>query len=200
MLVAGELPILPKLRPVLDHAPGIEVAATVTAAAAGEVERLAPDVVLLGMPEAGGFAVVRRLRALPRPPVVAVLAAAGARQCVMAALCSGASGFLFEDTDPVLLVQYVRTLACGAVVLAPEVTASLVPGCAGRGIAARLARLTGRERQVLRLVAEGLSNVDIAARMHLSTGTVKDHLSAVFVKLDVHSRVRAALLAQKARL
>jgi DNA-binding NarL/FixJ family response regulator len=123
---------------------------------------------------------------------------------VETALRSGAAGFLLKDTDPEELPFLVRALAEGGTVLSSKVTRTVVDGFLGAGsqeAAARtLDRLTERERHVLLLVAEGLSNGDIATRMHLSTGTVKDHVSAILTKLEVGGRVQAALLAQRAGL
>lgn len=88
--------------------------------------------------------------------------------------------------------------------LSPKVTRTVVGGCLGSGAgspeAARAERLTERERAVLVLVTEGLSKADIASRIHVSVGTVKDHVSAVLAELGVGSRVQAALLAQRAGL
>jgi DNA-binding NarL/FixJ family response regulator len=123
---------------------------------------------------------------------------------VATALRSGAAGFLLKDTDPEGLPFLVRTLADGGSVLSSKVTRTVVDGFLDAGsqepAARRLDRLTDRERAVLVLIAEGLSNTDIAARMHLSTGTVKDHVSAILTKLEVGGRVQAALLAERAGL
>lgn len=123
---------------------------------------------------------------------------------VATALRSGAAGFLLKDTDPEELPFLVRTLADGGTVLSSKVTRTVVDGYLNAGpretAAHSLARLTDRERDVLVLIAEGLSNADIGTRMHLSTGTVKDHVSAILGKLEVDGRVQAALLAERAGL
>jgi DNA-binding NarL/FixJ family response regulator len=123
---------------------------------------------------------------------------------VATALRSGAAGFLLKDTDPEGLPFLVRTLADGGTVLSSKVTRTVVDGYLTAGsqepAARSLDRLTDRERAVLVLIAEGLSNTDIATRMHLSTGTVKDHVSAILTKLEVGGRVQAALLAERAGL
>jgi DNA-binding NarL/FixJ family response regulator len=123
---------------------------------------------------------------------------------VAAALRSGAAGFLLKDTDPEQLPHLVRTLADGGVVLASRVTRTVVAGYLDGGprqeAVHRVAGLTEREREVLVLLAEGLSNTGIGTRMNLSTGTVKDHVSAVLAKLAVGNRVQAALLAERAGL
>ena len=165
------------------------------------------DCVLLDirMPDVDGLTVLRELRTLPDPPVVAMLTTFDTDEYILTALRSGAAGFLLKDTEPEQLAQLVRTLAAGGVVMSPKASRAVWqshPGAAAVDDveAARVGRLTGREREVLVLVAEGLSNADIGARVHLSAGTVKDHVSAILGKLRVSSRVQAALLAQRAGL
>ncbi len=186
----------------------IEVVAT---AAGGEaiatVRRERPDVVLLDirMPDVDGLTVLRELRGTPDAPVVAMLTTFDADEYILTALQSGAAGFLLKDTEPEHLAPLVRTLAAGGVVLSPKASRTLLLGHPGSGAevdaeAARVALLTGREREVLVLVAEGLSNADIGVRLHLGAGTVKDHVSAILAKLRVTSRVQAALLAQRSGL
>jgi len=189
---------------ILGAAPDIEVVATCSGAdAVAAVEREEPDVVLLDirMPDVDGLTVLRAVRALPQPPVVAMLTTFDADEYVMTALRSGAAGFVLKDTEPEHLAQLVRTLAAGGVVLSPKVSGAILrPDAPDDEDTSRVGLLTDRERQVLVLVAEGLSNADIGARVHLSAGTVKDHVSAILTKLRVSSRVQAALLAQSAGL
>ncbi|ALG13163.1 response regulator [Kibdelosporangium phytohabitans] len=192
---------------ILRAAGDIDVVATTTGAdAVREIDQHRPDVVLLDirMPDVDGLTILRQLRETPDPPVVAMLTTFDADEYIAAALRSGASGFLLKDTDPEQLAQLVRTLASGGVVLSPKVTRAVVDGYldtgAGSVAADRVAQLTDRERDVLVLIAEGLSNTDIGNRVHLSVGTVKDHVSAILTKLRVGSRVQAALLAQRAGL
>ncbi|MDX3522738.1 response regulator transcription factor [Streptomyces scabiei] len=190
---------------ILNCADGIDVVAAVPGGrAVHAVRELCPEVVLLDirMPDVDGLTVLAELRGLPRPPVVAMLTTFDMDEYVAAALRSGAAGFLLKDTDPEHLPHLVRTLAAGGVVLSSRVTRTVVDGYLDNGprqAAARLVeRLTERERAVLVLITEGLSNTDIGDRMHLSTGTVKDHVSALLTKLEVGSRVQAALLAERA--
>lgn len=193
---------------ILGAADDIEVVATTTGAEAVDtVRREAPDVVLLDirMPDVDGLTVLRHLRALPDAPVVAMLTTFDADEYILTALRSGAAGFLLKDTEPDQLAQLVRTLYAGGVVMSPKASRAVWqshPGAtaADDEEAARVGRLTEREREVLVLIAEGLSNADIGSRVHLSAGTVKDHVSAILTKLRVNSRVRAALLAQRAGL
>ncbi|MEU0673924.1 response regulator transcription factor [Streptomyces sp. NPDC006172] len=192
---------------ILDAAADINVVAAVPGAlAVRTAAEKEPDVVLLDirMPDVDGLTVLADLCGLPRPPVVAMLTTFGMDEYVSTALRSGAAGFLLKDTDPEQFAPMVRTLAEGGVVLSPKVTRTVVDGYLGNEpsepAARAVARLTDRERAVLVLVAEGLSNGRIGARMHLSAGTVKDHVSAILTKLRVDSRVQAALLAERAGL
>ncbi|MFI2205482.1 response regulator [Streptomyces sp. NPDC020192] len=193
---------------ILNAADDIEVVATVSGAdAVARVREERPDVVLLDirMPDVDGLTVLREVRTLPDVPVVAMLTTFDTDEYVLAALRHGAAGFLLKDTEPEQLAQMVRTLAAGGVVMSPKASRTLLLGHPGTEAvdaeeAARVERLTAREREVLMLVAEGLSNIDIGTRLHLSAGTVKDHVSAIFAKLRVTSRIQAALLAQRARL
>ncbi|MFE5400383.1 response regulator [Streptomyces sp. NPDC056580] len=207
LVVDDEALIRTGFRHILDAAEDIEVVAAVAGGQAlTAVRETVPDVVLLDirMPDVDGLAVLAEARRLPRPPVVAMLTTFDMDEYVETALRSGAAGFLLKDTDPEELPFLVRALADGGTVLSSKVTRTVVDGFLGAGsqeAAGRaLDRLTERERHVLLLVAEGLSNGDIAARMHLSTGTVKDHVSAILTKLEVGGRVQAALLAQRAGL
>ncbi|MER5755230.1 response regulator transcription factor [Streptomyces sp. NPDC002088] len=192
---------------ILDTADGIEVIAAVSGGQAlRTAQEKAPDVVLLDirMPDVDGLTVLAELRRLPHPPVVAMLTTFDMDEYVATALRSGAAGFLLKDTDPEELPFLVRSLADGDTVLSSKVTRTVVDGYldadSQNHASGRLDRLTDRERAVLLLIAEGLSNTDIATRLYLSTGTVKDHVSAILTKLEVGGRVQAALLAQRAGL
>ncbi|GAA3766405.1 response regulator transcription factor [Streptomyces chiangmaiensis] len=193
---------------ILDAADDIEVVAAVPGGqAVPTVQQLRPDLVLLDirMPDVDGLTILAELRRMPDPPVVAMLTTFDTDEYVATALRSGAAGFLLKDTDPEQLPHLVRTLAQGGTVLSSKVTRTVVDAYLDRGVreprAVRLvARLSERERAVLVLMAEGLANTDIGDRMHLSTGTVKGHVSAVLNKLQVSSRVQAALIAERAGL
>ncbi|MGD1218402.1 MULTISPECIES: response regulator [Streptomyces] len=207
LVVDDEALIRTGFQRILDAASGIEVVAAVPGGdAIRTAEEVRPDVVLLDirMPDVDGLTVLAALRRQPDPPVVAMLTTFDMDEYVEAALRSGAAGFLLKDTDPEELPFLVRTLADGGTVLSSKVTRAVVDGyleAASPGADTHcLDRLTDRERDVLVLIAEGLSNADIAGRMHLSTGTVKDHVSAILTKLEVGGRVQAALLAQQAGL
>ncbi|MFF0791887.1 response regulator [Streptomyces spiralis] len=192
---------------ILNAAEDIEVVAAVPGGqAVRTVRESCPAVVLLDirMPDVDGLTVLADLRRMPDPPVVAMLTTFDTDEYVAAALRSGAAGFLLKDTDPEQLPYLVRALAEGGTVLSSKITRTVVDGYLDQGVresAARLtARLTERERAVLVLMAEGLANTDIGRRLHLSTGTVKGHVSALLGKLQVGSRVQAALIAERAGL
>lgn len=171
-----------------------------------EIARARCDVVLLDirMPDKDGLTVLRELLDRPDGPVVAMLTTFAADDQVAEALRLGAAGFLLKDTEPEQLIHAVRVLAAGGSVLSPSVTRTViggfVDGTPDASASAWLARLTDRERDVLVLLAEGLSNQEIGQRLFLSVGTVKEHVSAVLTKLDAGNRVRAAVLAHRAGL
>jgi DNA-binding NarL/FixJ family response regulator len=192
---------------ILNAADDIEVVAAVSGGQAmAEINRCRPDVVLLDirMPDIDGLTILKRIRAIPDPPTVAMLTTFDTDEYVTAALRLGAAGFLLKDTDPEHLAHQVRTLTTEGAVLSAKVTRAVVDGYLERAERPepdpRIARLTSRERDVLVLLAEGLSNGEIAARMYLGIGTVKDHVSALLTKLGVTNRVQAALMAERAGL
>ncbi|MCX2182002.1 response regulator transcription factor [Streptomyces fradiae] len=208
MVVDDEALVRSGFRMILNASDGIEVVATAEGAQAADVvRRESPDVVLLDirMPDVDGLTVLRQIQELPAPPHVAMLTTFDTDEYILTALRSGASGFLLKDTEPEQLAQLVRTLAAGGVVMSPKASRALLRGHPGAGApqdadVARVGLLSDRERDVLVLVAEGLSNADIGTRIHLSAGTVKDHVSSILTKLRVTSRVQAALLAERAGL
>jgi DNA-binding NarL/FixJ family response regulator len=155
----------------------------------------APDVLLLDLklPELDGLGVLSQLQAQQARTRVLVLTSAAGPATPGLALQAGAAGFLYKDVDPDALVRAIRSVHDGQTVLAPE-AAGLVtarPAAGARGIGA----LTGRERDVLELLAAGQSNREIARTLHISEKTVKTHVSAVLAKLGVADRTQAALFA-----
>ncbi|MEV7385463.1 LuxR family two component transcriptional regulator [Streptomyces sp. Ag109_O5-1] len=193
---------------ILETADDIEVVAAVPGGqAVRTVRELRPDVVLLDirMPDVDGLTILADLRRMPQAPVVAMLTTFDTDEYVATALRSGAAGFLLKDTDPEQFPHLVRTLAEGGTVLSSKVTRLVVGGYLDNSVrepaAVRLTtRLTERERAVLVLMAEGLANAEIGERLHLSTGTIKGHVTSVLGKLRVSSRVQAALIAERAGL
>lgn len=174
---------------------------------AAAVERLAPAVVLMDvrMPYLDGIAATRALTKRDRAPVVIVLTTFDADATVVEALRAGAAGFLLKHTPPEQLVEAVRRAAAGEAVLSPRVARSLIDHVAAGGTddRARRARerfelLAEREREVAVVVAEGLSNAEIAERLYMSVGTVKAHVSTCLTKLDLTNRIQLAILARDA--
>jgi DNA-binding NarL/FixJ family response regulator len=175
-------------------------------AAVREARRLRPDVVLMDirMPVLDGIAATRELVA-GRPegrPRVLVLTTFDLDEYVFGALRAGASGFLLKDTPPGRLVAAVHAVSDGEALLAPQITRRLVERFAlpARPIPPGLDELTAREREVLTLVARGLSNAEIAEQLVLTLPTVKTHVSRVLMKLGLRDRAQAVVLAYEARL
>jgi DNA-binding NarL/FixJ family response regulator len=190
---------------ILDAADGIRVVATCGGPdALGEFLRHRPHVVLLDirMPGVDGLTVLRQLRAERDPPAVAMLTTFSADAQVASALRDGAAGFLLKDSEPEDLVAAVRALAAGSSVLSPPVTGTVIAGFVASHASvetlAKVAVLSDREREVLALIGSGLSNVVIAERVFLSVPTVKEHVSAILLKLGVENRVQAAVIAHQA--
>ncbi|MGW5646744.1 response regulator [Saccharopolyspora sp. NPDC003752] len=174
--------------------------------AIGLAERLRPDVVLMDvrMPVLDGVEATRRIVAADSAKVL-VMTTFDLDEYALSALRNGASGFLLKDAPPESLVTAVRSVASGDAVVAPSVTKRLLDRFLGeRGGQLRDASvldvLTEREREVLVLVAKGLSNAEIAGALFLSEATVKTHLGRILSKLDVRDRVQAVVLAYETGL
>ncbi|WP_280426021.1 response regulator transcription factor [Nocardia carnea] len=177
--------------------------------AVAEAARLRPDVVLMDvrMPEMNGLDAARSiLSAGFDPPVrVLMLTTFDIDDYVYEALGLGASGFLLKDAPAEELVRAVRVVAAGEALLAPTVTRRLIAEVTMRRAARRtpspaLAALTPREREILELVARGMSNTEIAEALFIAEQTVKTHVSKVFTKLDLRDRAQAVVLAYESGL
>ena len=187
---------------------GIEVCAAVGDGDAGC--RLAlehePDVVLLDlrMPDADGLSVLGRLAALDLDCAVVMLTTSSDEHDLIASLRSGASGYLLKDMEPDQLVDALAAVVRGETVVAPEMAGVLVKVVKGGALKssrpARFSALTPREFEILRHLAEGQSNKEIARELGISDGTVKLHVRSVLRKLKVRSRVEAAVIAVEERL
>ncbi|HYQ64049.1 response regulator transcription factor [Actinophytocola sp.] len=172
------------------------------------VERMRPDVVVMDirMPMLDGIEATRRLAGpgVENPARVLVVTTFNLDEYVYEALRAGASGFLLKDTPPPELIAGVRTIAAGESLLAPAVTRQLIGRYADRvrptESTAPLAALTGREREVLTLIAAGMSNAEIAAELVISHETVKTYVSRILTKLDLRDRVQAVVLAYRTGL
>jgi DNA-binding NarL/FixJ family response regulator len=168
---------------------------------------LSPDVVLMDirMPELDGLEATRRLMADGEAPRVLMLTTFDEDEYVYDALKSGASGFLLKDIRPEQLAEAVRVAAKGDALLAPAITRRLIEEFVrrpppGSGPPAEVDRLTERELEVLKLIARGLSNAEIAATLFLSEATVKTHITHVLTKLNLRDRVQAVVLAYESGL
>ncbi|MFC8718260.1 response regulator [Kitasatospora sp. NPDC057198] len=212
VLVADDEPLIRAgIRMILTSAEDIEVVGEAPdgAQALRLAAELAADVLLLDirMPVMDGLSALAELpRAAPGTRAI-VLTTFGERENVLRAITSGGAGFLLKDTAPGELIQAVRAAATGHAFLSPAATRHIVDSLADGPAAARgerarrrLAVLTARERAVVDLLGEGLSNADTGARLHMSEATVKTYVSRILAKLDCENRVQAALLARDAEL
>ena len=190
------------LRMVLDAEPDIEVVGEAAngAQAIHSAGRLHPDVVLMDvrMPELDGIAATREVAS--DSTKVLVLTTFDLDDYVYDSLAAGASGFLLKDAGPEQLTEAIRVVAAGDALLAPSVTRRLIDDLVGAGRRRRerppeLDELTPRELEVLRLVAAGLSNAQIAEQLVVEETTVKTHVSRLLAKLGLRDRVQAVILA-----
>jgi DNA-binding NarL/FixJ family response regulator len=167
---------------------------------------LKPDVVLMDvrMPAMDGLEATRRIVSSLTAVKVVILTTFDLDDYVYGALRAGASGFLVKDTEPMELIHGVRVVARGDALLAPTVTRRLISEFAGRvarpAPSPRLNSLTEREREVMVLVANGLSNDEIAAKLVLSPATAKTHVSRIMTKLDVRDRAQLVVLAYESAM
>jgi DNA-binding NarL/FixJ family response regulator len=190
-------------RALIDREPDMEVVAE----AADGVEAIAgvrqhrPDVVLMDirMPNIDGLTATTRVLALPEPPRVLVLTTFDRNEWVYEALRAGASGFLLKDVRGSRLTEAIRTVAAGEALLAPSITRRLIEEYVSRRPARPPAAppdvLTEREAEVLRLLAAGLTNAEIAARLFVGHSTVKTHVTRLLTKLDLRDRAQAVVFA-----
>lgn len=204
-LLRGSLRLLveaePGLSPVGEAADGDE--------AVRLARRTRPDVVLMDvrMPGTDGIEATRRISASPETAATRVLMLTmfDLDEYVYGALRAGASGFLLKDAPPAELLSAVRVVAAGEALIAPSVTRRLISEFAlrppqGRPDATALAALTGREREVLELVARGLSNTEIARRLYVGLATVKTHVSHLLGKFGARDRAQLVIAAYETGL
>ena len=168
--------------------------------------RLRPDVVLMDirMPNLDGIQATGRITAGDGSPRVLILTTFDLDEYVYHALRAGASGFLLKDAAADELLQAIRVIAAGDALLAPSITRRLIQDYARRPAPRRqpdaLASLTTRELEVMRLLARGMSNTDIARELFLGDATVKTHIARIFAKLSLHDRAQAVVLAYETGL
>jgi DNA-binding NarL/FixJ family response regulator len=193
---------------ILETAPDLAVAGEAAtgheAVALAQAEK--PDVILMDirMPELDGIEATRRITATEDTKVL-ILTTFDLDEYVYSALRAGASGFLLKDTPPRKLIEAVRTVTDGEALLAPAITKRLIahfttrpPSTAARP--AQLGVLTGREIEVLALVADGLTNDEIACHLYISPGTAKTHVRHLLTKLEARDRVQLAIIAHRTGL
>ncbi|MBF5029124.1 MULTISPECIES: response regulator transcription factor [unclassified Micromonospora] len=210
MIVDDQMLVRAGFRMVLDSQPDLEVVGEAIdgADALRVLDRIEADVVVmdLRMPTMDGVEATRRICARPAGgPRVLVLTTFDTEADAFAALRAGASGFLLKNVPPEELMAAIRVVAQGDSVVAPSITRRLLDRFAGQlgpapATDPRLAQLTEREREVLLLVAQGLSNAEIAARVHVAEATVKTHVGRILAKLQLRDRVQAVVLAYESGL
>jgi DNA-binding NarL/FixJ family response regulator len=194
-------------RMLLGGQPGIEVVAEASTGreAVEKVARFKPTLVLMDirMPELDGLEATRRILAGDDPPRVLILTTFALDEYIYAALNAGASGFVLKDEPPEQLISAVRTVAAGDALLSPQVTKRVIKQFT------RLPRpttpagydeLTAREQEIFRLLADGLSNAEIAQRLVIADSTVKSHITHILQKLGLRDRVQLIVLAYQAGL
>jgi DNA-binding NarL/FixJ family response regulator len=196
-------------RKLLEAAPGIDVVGEASDGrdAIDQARRLRPTLVLMDirMPRLDGIEATRRITAEGDAVRVLILTTFGLDDYVYDALRAGASGFMLKDAPPEELLAAVEIVARGDALIAPAVTRSLIQEFVRHSPAPdppppALDALTQREREVLALLARGLSNAEIAERLVVSGGTVKTHVARVLSKLEVRDRVQAVILAYESGL
>lgn len=202
LIVDDQVLVRAGLRTILEEEDDIEVVGEAgdgqeAIAMAGTV---APDVILMDirMPNMDGLEATRRICSAEAPPHIVILTTFDLDEYVYEALRAGASGFLLKDALADDLIRAVRVAASGDALLAPSVTRRLIARFSGRHTlpsSASLGSLTEREREVLLLVARGLSNQEVAQKLFLSETTVKTHVAHMLDKLDLRDRVQAVVLA-----
>jgi DNA-binding NarL/FixJ family response regulator len=192
---------------IVDSQPDMAVVGVASngAEAVDVVRRTSPDVVLMDvrMPGVDGLTATRRLLSASDAPKVLMLTTFDLDEYVAEALRLGASGFLLKDSPRAELLAAVRRVAAGELVLAPAVLERLVDSFVVHGSRApdpRLELLTAREVEVLMLVAQGLSNAEIAAQLFLGVTTVKSHVTRMLTKLGLRDRIQAVVFAHEAGL
>jgi len=205
LLVDDQQLVREGLRRILHPDEGFEIAGECgDGAEVGDaIARQRPDVVVMDvrMKDVGGVEATRRLREQPDAPPVLVLTTFDDDEVLSGALRAGAAGFVLKDAPGEELIRSVRTVAEGGAWLDPAVTGrvlatyrSAAPAEDGAA-AARIADLTPRERDVLRLIGRGASNTEIAASLFVSEATVKSHIGHIFTKLDLRDRAAAIVFA-----
>lgn len=167
------------------------------------VESVAPDIVLMDiqMPELDGIETTRQLAARGTDVRVLILTTFGQEEYVFDAFEAGAAGFLLKTAEPRAIIDAIRTIADGNSLLAPQLTQQIIDsylvGRKEKALPVEYARLTEREREVLRCMAAGWSNAEIGRELFIGEGTVKTHVARILDKLDLRDRVQAVVFAHR---
>ena len=168
-----------------------------------QAQLTAPDVILMDirMPELDGLSATEQIRRQPDPPTIIVLTTFDQNEYVYRARRAGAAGFLLKDSPSTRLIAAVRAAATGDSLIEPAITRRLVERfvepVVAEGLPPELATLTDRELDVLRLIARGLSNAEIAAELVVAETTVKTHVARLLTKLGIRDRVQAVVVAYR---
>ncbi|KOU37802.1 MULTISPECIES: response regulator [unclassified Streptomyces] len=211
MLVDDQVLLRTGFRMVLAAQPDMEVVAEAGdgAEAIDILRATAVDVVLMDvrMPRLDGVEATRRICEAPNPPKVLILTTFDLDEYAFSGLKAGASGFMLKDVPPAELLGAIRSVHSGDAVVAPSTTrrlldrfAPMLPAAGKEPEHKQLQKLTEREREVMLLVAQGLSNGEIAARLVLSEATVKTHVGRILTKLELRDRVQVVVLAYETGL
>ena len=193
MLLSGETDI----EVVAEARDGLEAVA--------KAARFDPTVILMDirMPEIDGIEATRRILAANSTARILILTTFGLDEYVYEALCAGASGFVLKDDPPEQLIAAVRTVAAGNALLSPAITKRVIKQFTSIPRPAppkEVGELTEREHEILRLIADGLSNAEIGHKLYISETTVKTHVTHILQKLGLRDRIQAVVLAYQTRL
>lgn len=211
LLVDDDHMVVSGLRSILGNANDIEVVGTASTGeeAINAVNLHFPDLVLMDiqMPGMGGIEAIRRLANSVRAPQVVALTSFDTDDHLLQALDAGAAGYILKDIAPGDLPVAIRTVVKGEPFLSPLSLRQLIAHSQGnearrarQDAAALMATLTSKEREIASLVAQGLSNKDVAEASFISEATVKTHLNRIGIKFDTNNRVQIAVIAERARL
>ena len=192
------------VRLYLESQPDFEIVGEVGSgeAALAMVEDQAPDLVLMDlmMPGMGGVEATRRIKSISPATTIVVLTSSQERDHILPVVSAGASAYVLKDVAPEELVATIRRAASGEVILESRVAAQMISALQAPTVSGNqrvLAELTGREMDVVRLIAEGMTNAQIANRLFISDKTVKTHVSNILWKLQLADRTQAAVFAWK---
>jgi len=188
------------LRTSLESA-GIDVIAEAPDGVAGfeTVTREHPDVAVIdiGLPGKDGIALTRELKAEPNAPGIVVLTMHELDDEVLAALAAGADAYCVKSSDPAVVIDAIRAVASGGAYFDPKIAHVVLRKLSGTPAHARASPLSPRETEILKLIAEGIGNAEIADRLYVSLGTVKGHVADIMEKLSASDRAQAAVTAYR---